>query len=244
MEEILQPFRAWASGDPFEDAGEDPFESGPSAEGHERNVQSPGRTGTSTDFEYESEYKPQYQPKNASEYDSEFGDMDQDIPDLEPTFAEAQEDLREFFVAEGSADSDEDLLKKPSDRLRRIRDAFLYLQEQLRADPVYTSFAQRVKQVIDHPEHWKPLRSPKFRERLTILFTHCRAKRRRIQYLFSCLKDTLSELAEHLSDPEEEEGRRRAMEAAVQSWKIRDELLEPFDGYDTIVRGQPPEIFW
>ena len=216
-------------------SGADPFGAGPSAEGHERNVQSEVSTEIRPDFE-------SIGSEDDETSDEEFSDMNQKQPERQISFAEAWNLLKQSFEGEGSDDFDE-VLDQKLDKLGRIRDAFLYLQKQIRADPVYTSFAQKVKQVFDHPEHWKPLRDPKFSERLRILFTHCRAKRRRIQYLFSCLKDTLSQLAEYLIDPDEDDEREQAIDDAIQSWEIKDELLEPFDGYDLLERNSPPKYF-
>ena len=160
--------------------------------------------------------------------------------------AAAQFYLRKLCEAEGVPGWGPVHQDKRLDRLGKIRDAFQYLKKQIMPDPDYTSFARAIHQVFDQrhgtvrKEH---LKDPKFRERLTQLFNQCKYKRKRIEDLFSCLDFTLSQLKQYLFYPEEEPRRRQAIDEAIQSWQISDELLGPFFSYDKIVKESPSEYF-
>ena len=161
------------------------------------------------------------------------------------TFAQAQDHLRQLCEGEGIPGWGPVHQHKPLDRFGKIRDAFEDLRDQLEADPDYTSFTIAIQKVLDQKASGKrsPLSDPKFRERLTQLYNDCKGQRKRILALYSGMEASLHQLRKYLLNPEEEPRKREAIDEALQSWYIAQDLFDPFNSYNEIVKESPSDYF-
>ena len=161
------------------------------------------------------------------------------------TFAQTQDHLRQLCEGEGIPGWGPVHQEKPLDRFGKIRDDFEELRDQLESDPDYISFMNAIQKVLDKKARGKrsPLSGPKFRKRLSQLYNDCKVQRKRILALYGGLEASLHQLRKYLLNPEEEPRRRQAIDEALQSWYIAQDLFDPFNSYDEIVKESPSDYF-